>query len=401
MSATPPKIFFLLVYLLLYIQPMPAQQIQINRIEQMPNKPSPYEMRDWRSVALGYDSLVYNFNLTGEYLPLIWSGGPGINYPDEQTFGLHTVVGTTAPGSSEAINVLPSLIGATLAGVDKSNQNGVNWIRKSREFFNKRPEENVYLNHPSAKSGSDWWYDTMPNIFSYQLYHLYDDIDEYDSQLLSVADQWLTAVRKMGGSTAPWTRPNMNYRGWYLSTMTPNATGVRQPEAAGAIAWLLYNAYTVTGDERYRIGAEWAMEFLNARTSNPSYELQLAYGTYIAARMNAELGTDYNIEKLVNWCFNVGPLRNWGAMVGRWGGNDVHGLIGEVNSFNNYAFHMNTFEQVGALVPMVRYDPRFARAIGKWVLNAANAARLFYPKYLPPDHQDNNAWAEQYDPIRI
>lgn len=398
MSATPPKIFFLLVYLLLYIQPMPAQQIQINRIEQMPNKPTPYEMRDWRSVTLGYDSLVYNFNLTGEYLPLIWSGGPGINYPDEQTFGLHTVVGTTAPGSSEAINVLPSLIGATLAGVDKSNQNGVNWIRKSREFFNKRPEENVYLNHPSAKSGSDWWYDTMPNVFFYQLYDLYDDIDEYDKQFVSVADQWLTAVMKMGGSTAPWTRPNMNYRGWYLSTMSPNATGVRQPEAAGAIAWLLYHAYKVTGEERYRIGAEWAMDFLNARSSNPSYELQLAYGTYIAARMNAELGTNYNVQKLVNWCFNVGSLRNWGAMVGRWGGYDVHGLIGEVNNFNNYAFLMNTFEQVGALVPMVRYDPRFARAIGKWVLNAANAARLFYPKYLPPDHQDNYAWAEQYDP---
>ena len=44
-----------------------------------------------------------------------------------------------------------------------------------------------------------------------------------------------------------------------------------------------------------------------------------------------------------------------------------------------------------------RYDARFARAIGKWALNAANAARLFYPNYLPANYQDSYAWAHQYD----
>ena len=59
---------------------------------------------------------------------------------------------------------------------------------------------------------------------------------------------------------------------------------------------------------------------------------------------------------------------------------------------------MNVFEQIGALVPLVRYDDRFARAIGKWVLNAANAARFFYPNYLQDNHQDSEEWAQQYDP---
>jgi hypothetical protein len=375
-----------------------AQQIQINRIESLPNIPVPYEMRHWKEVARGYDEFVFDFDKTGDYLPLIHWGNTGTNYPDEQTFRLNTVVGTTAPGSSEAINVLPALVGATLVGIDKSDQNGFNWVRKSREFFNRRPEENVYLNHPVTSSGSDWWYDTMPNVFFYQLYDLYDDVDEHENQFRSVADEWLTAVRKMGGSAAPWTVPNMNYRGWYLASMTPNATGVRQPEAAGAIGWLLYNAYLETGDPKYRIGAEWAMEFLNGRTSNPSYELQLAYGTYAAARMNAELGTEYDIQKLVNWCFNVGPLRSWGMILGTWGEYHAGGLIGEVNGFNDYAFLMNTYQQIGALVPMVRYDDRFARAIGKWVLNASNAVRLLYPQYLPAQNQDNYSWAQQYDP---
>ena len=373
-----------------------GQQIEVDRIEMMPNRPSPYEMREWGQVTVGYDTFVFDFNLTGQHLPLIWWRTNTINYPQHNSFGLHTVVGTLYPNSSEAINLLPAVISASLVGIDKSNQNGNNWVLMCEEYFNRRPDENVYLNHPSASSGSDWWYDTMPNVFFYQLYDLYPHTGDFAFQFTTVADRWLEGVEAMGGSTIPWQRPDMNYRAWSFSTMTPNSTGVPEPEAAGAIAWLLYNAFAETGQSRYRIGAEWAMEFLHNLAANPSYELQLAYGAYTAVRMNAEIGTDYDVEKMVNWCFDVGPLRQWGAIVGKWGGYDCHGLIGEISD-NDYAFLMNTFEQVGALVPMVRYDDRFARAIGKWVLNAANAARLFYPNYLPDVNQDSEEWAHQYD----
>ncbi|MHA1888216.1 MAG: hypothetical protein ACTSX0_09330, partial [Promethearchaeota archaeon] len=60
----------------------------------MPNQPTPYEMRNWKQVALGYDSLVFDLNLTGQYLPLVWTGGSGVNYPEHNRFGLHSVVGT-------------------------------------------------------------------------------------------------------------------------------------------------------------------------------------------------------------------------------------------------------------------------------------------------------------------
>ncbi len=380
---------------------VPAQQIDIPRVEQMPNLPSPYEMRDWKTVALQYDSLVYNFDAAGEHLPLIRRITNTINYPGQESFGLHTYVGTNQPQSSEAINVLPSVISATLAGIDKSNQNGTNWVIKTQEFFNKRPEENVYLNHPSTQSGSDWWYDTMPNVFFYQLYDLYLPMGDSENQFRSVADQWLRAVQEMGGSATPWRQASMGYRGWRLSTMEPNESGVIQPEAAGAIGWLLYHAYLETGEAKYRMGAEWAMEYLNRYLNNPSYELQLPYGVYIAAKMNAQLGTQYNIEKLLNWCFTYDNPRGWGAITGNWNGYDVHGLIGEADGNNDYAFLMNTFQHVGALVPMARYDLRFARAIGKWVLNAANAARLFYSYALPDHLQSNEDWAFEYDPHSV
>lgn len=374
-----------------------AQQININRIEQMPNLPSPYLMRDWKEVAKGYDSLVFNFNLTGDYLPLGKIKTNTVNYPSHNSFILHTVVGTPNTESGEGINCLPAIISASLVGIDKRNQNGNDWVLMTEEWFNNRSGQNVYKNHPVDDSYTDWWYSMMPNVFFYQLYDLYPNTGGFSYQLTAVADQWLSAVYSMGGSDAPWVIPYMNYRGFDLRTMEAYFGNPPEPESAGTIAWLLYNAYSETNQEKYRVGAEMAMEFLSNWESNPSYELQLPYGVYTAARMNAELGTEYDITKMINWCFDIGLLRNWGAILGTWDEIDVHGLIGE--SINNdYAFSMNTFEQIGALVPLVRYDDRFARAIGKWVLNAANASRLFYPNYLPGFKQDSEQWSYQYDP---
>lgn len=392
---------YIVFVLLLCVTTVLPQQLSVTRIDQMPNVPVPYQMRNWKKVAQGYDSLVFNFNLTGTYLPLVWINSNTVNYPSQNSFGLNTVVGTTAPTSAEAINCLPAVIGASLSGVDKTSQNGRDFVLMSEEWFNKRPEQNVYKNHPVDDTGDDWWYETMPNVFFYQLNYLYPGTGDFNNQFTTVADRWLLATQTMGGSATPWQIPNMDHRGWYLQTMTPYDNSVHEPEAAGAIGWILYNAWVKTHNPKYRIGAEWAMEFLNGLSSNPSYELQLSYGTYLAARMNAELGATYDIAKMVNWCFDVGPLRSWGAMVGNWGGYDCSGLIGEVNGINNYAFAMNTFEQIGELVPMVRYDDRFARAIGKWVLNAANASRLFYPDFLPSANQDSYAWALQYDSMSV
>jgi len=390
------KLFYF--FFLLFIPLTEAQQANINRIEQMPNIPSPYEMRDWKRVTAGYDSLVFDLYRTGQYLPLIWLNNNPVNYPEHNSFGLHTVVGTNFPLSSEGINLLPAVTGSTLIGINKSNQNGRNWVLMCEEYFNKANSANVYLNHPSGSNWDDWWYDVMPNVFFFQLYDQYPATSNFSYQFITVAERWLAAIKSMGGGTTPWQVPYMNYRAFNLMTMTPLSTGVPEPEAAGAIAWILYNAYSETKDEKYRIGAEWCMEFLNSLTSNPSYELQLSYGAYAAARMNAETGTTYNISKIINWCFDVGPLRQWGAILGTWGDYDVDGLIGEVNGSNDYAFLMNTFEQAGALVPLLRYDDRYARAIGKWVLNAANSVRLLYPNYLPDQNQDSEEWAHQYDP---
>jgi hypothetical protein len=377
-------------------------QINITRVQQMPNIPSPYLMRNWKDVAIKYDQLIFSTTSTGQYLPLMSSKPSGINYPQVSPVLLQTYVGTNLTNQAEAINILPAIVGASLMDIDKSNQSGINWVIKTKDFFNKANSQNVYLNGYSTTSGGDWWYDVMPNVFFYQLYSKYPTQTDFQLQFKAVADRWLDAVRTMGGTTTPWTAAQMNYHAWNLTTMTGQTSGVKEPEAAGGIGWLLYHAYLTTGEKKYLEGAQMSIEFLSGLTSNPAYELQLPYGTFIAAKMNAELGTTYNIPKMINWCFDRGPLRGWGAIVGNWNGADVHGLIGEANDTGtDYAFVMNGFQQASALVPLIKYDKRFARGIAKWVLNLANASRLFYSQYLPPTSQDDFTWSSTYDPQSV
>jgi hypothetical protein len=394
------RYFYSLIFLLLQISVLAQSgQLSIDRVAQMPDLPTPYLMRNWKQVAAHYDNIAFDTEASGQYLPLIGLKSTGINYPELSPILLQTYVGTNSSNQAEAINIIPAVVGATLIEINKSNQQGINWVEKTKDFFNKANGQNVYLNNYSATSGGDWWYDVMPNIFFYQLYTQYPSTSDFDTQFTTVADRWLEAINAMGASETPWTIPNMNYRAWNLSTMTGDPNGVKEPEAAGGLAWLLYHAYLNTGDSKYLQGAQHSIEFLNSLTANPSYELQLPYGALIAAKMNAELGTNYDISKIINWCFDRGDLRGWGVIAGTWNNVDVDGLIGEANdNGNDYAFAMNGFQQAAALMPLLKYDKRYTRAIAKWTLNLANASRLFYPQYLPAASQDDYEWSNTFDP---
>jgi hypothetical protein len=251
-------------------------QLPISRIDQMPNLPAPLQIRDWNAVAHDYDSFVFNLNKTGTYLPLSKLGTPGqFNYSDNTPIFLDSYVGATDHSNqAEAINIMPAIVGASLVGIDKSNQNGTNWVAMTKDFFNLKNGQNVYLNSYSTTSGDDWWYDVMPNVYFYQLKSMYPAAaPQFSVQFTMVADRWLNCIKQLGGSTSPWAIPNMNYRAFNLSTGLPNATSVPEPEAAGSIVWLLYNAYLETGNRKYMEGARQSMDFLAGFASNPAYEL--------------------------------------------------------------------------------------------------------------------------------
>ena len=137
------------------------------------------------------------------------------------------------------------------------------------------------------------------------------------------------------------------------------------------------------------------MEFLQQRPARDGvfYEILMPYGACLAVRMNAEMGTNYDELKMLNWCFdgNNSDRDGWGVMCEKWGEYDVHGLVGQ-KKWEQYAFAMNTFSQAAALVPIVKYNPAYSQTIGKWILNLANASRLFYADEHPRNRQTSAIW---------
>ena len=169
----------------------------------------------------------------------------------------------------------------------------------------------------------------------------------------------------------------------------------RPPESPGWNTW--HGSGSRIRD--FLTAADWCLRSLEERPrdQSPLYEVLLPYGALAAARMNAELGRNYDVAKLVNDCFDPHgrpqARPGWGVISDRWNGLDAHGLVGSTTDGEGYAFAMNTFQWAGALVPLARYDTRYAHDIGKWTLNLANAARLFYPNALDAEHQSSYAWS--------
>jgi hypothetical protein len=265
-------------------------------------------------------------------------------------------------------------------------------------WFNSSNGLNLVLNLQRQETGGSFWYEIWPHVVFYALADRYPDKPRLAEIMHITADRWCQAGRDLAG---PDGVPDFDHTSYNFRTRQPVDNGRwKEPDAAAGAAWLQYAAWVKFQEPEHLAMAESCLRFLESRAENPYYEVLLPYGTLVATRLNAELDRDYDVDRLLNWCFGISDCRGgWGVMVGRWGNYDCDGLVGSIDNRGGYAFAMNTFAQAAALVPLVRYDPRYARAIGKWMLNLSNSARLFYPGELPPPHQTSAFW--QGDPQRV
>jgi len=285
------------------------------------------------------------------------------------------------------------------------NYHGVDWVALGTNFFN--PKEGVYVNRPGAGTGDSFWYDVFPNVLFCQLNAFYPGNTQSESQALALSLKWQEACVALGGKSDPLTLPNFDHTGLNLRTMKAVEKGRIEPEGAAGVAWIEYTAWLRSKDPRFLTAAEWCITALETRSAerSPLYEVLLPYGALIAARMNAELGDHHDVTRLVNACFyprgDPQARPGWGVIADRWNGLDAHGLVGSTTDGDGYAFAMNTFEWVGALAPLARYDTRYAHDLGKWILNLSNASRLFYANAQTDEHQSCYSSSRACDPKSV
>jgi hypothetical protein len=373
--------------------PVPQQSLQ--RVNEMPDLPEPFQIINYKKLALQFDSTVFDFNATGEYWPLVWIDSSKKNFP-QNVVGLYTAIGDVRQGPMhnkgmfhEALANMGATLGATLVGIDKSNSNHMDYVGMLKNYFNKETGWNIMMNNTCPEVamlgggyGRDWWYDVYPNVLFYAIYDKYPNEPGFTEIARSIADKFYEADSILNG--------NYDYSFFDYGKMKPMKTAIcAQPDAAAGHAWVLYNAYKKFNDPRYLKGAISALNALESQSKNPTYEVLMPFGAYLAARINAEQHKNYDVNKMLQWSFDGTAIcrEGWGVLVGKWNGFDISGIVGSTVDHGGYGFLMNTYDAAWPLVPMVRYDQSYATAIGKWMLNATNAARFFYPQYIPAAHQ--------------
>lgn len=374
---------------------VPVAQQSLQRINEMPDLPQPFQIIDYNKLALQFDSTVFDFNAKGEYWPLVWIDSTQKNFP-QNVVGLYTAIGDVRQGPAhnkgmfhEALANMGATLGATLVGIDKSNSKNLDYVGMLKNYFNKETGWDIMMNNTCPEVallgggyGRDWWYDVYPNVLFYAIYDKYPNEPGFTEIAKKIADKFYEADSILNG--------NYDYSFFDYGKMKPMKSAIcAQPDAAAGHAYVLYAAYKKFHDPRYLKGAISALNALESQPKNPTYELLMPFGAYLTARINAEQNKNYDVNKMLQWSFDGTAIcrEGWGVLVGNWNGYDISGIVGSTVDHGGYGFLMNTYDAAWPLIPMVRYDQSYATAIGKWMLNAANAARFFYPQYIPAAHQ--------------
>jgi len=384
-------ICFLLVNLSLFAQ---VKQQSIPRVDKMADVPQPFGIIDYNKLAKDFDATVFDFDAKGKLWPLVWIDKSQKNFPQD-VVGLYTAMGDVRQGEAnkgmfhEALATMGATLGASLVGIDKTNQDKLNYVAMLKNYFNSETGWDIMMNNTCPEVallgggyGRDWWYDVYPNLLFYAVYDLYPNEPGFEEIARKIADKFYEADVILNG--------NYDYSYFDYGKMTPMKNNIcAQPDAAAGHAWILYSAYKKFGDQKYLKGALSALSALEAQPINPTYELLMPFGAYLSARINAEEGKSYDTAKMLDWTFDGTAIcrEGWGFLVGNWNGFDISGTVGSTVHNGGYGFLMNTYDAAWPLVPMVRYDQSYANAIGKWMLNAANASKFFYPEHMPDEHE--------------
>jgi len=336
------------------------------------NYPKQYQLIDYKERSLDFDAFVFNHTLSGDYLPLIWKdeyfGG----------YGIAAYVGdyrNQRDGEEEALTVISSLISGTLLGIDKSKQNGINYVKEINSFYSNF--ENIVLNNPNGSSKTtSMWYLLYPAILFSYLSFLYPEELELRTNTLTTIESWYQAYLIMSASN------EYSYTGFDFFEMKPYQNDVwEEPDSAVGIAVLMYYGYLLTAEDKYLDASFKTLQYADDYFMSPMYEVLLYFAPFLRAKYNMLYQKEYDLDNFINDVFSGSsrPRGGWGQITGKWGKYEVNGLMGSITDRGGYAFSMNTFSALFTILPMIKYDPRYALDLGKWALHAISNSRYYFP----------------------
>ena len=366
-------------------------------VERMSALPEPLEVRDWTLVARQYYARVFDPAASG-------SGFPAVQVDTTNgTFRVKSYLDVET--SQESMICLGGVLGMRLLGLDVRAWHGFDFAQACKAWFD--PDIGFYRHVPGQRGGEvhgdiyGYWPAIQGMLFAAFWPEDKDFARHRDAAILS-----FDAVAR--GCGCP-DKPDFDVLGWDFIKGAPS--GRQEPmnrlSHAPTVAWALMVGAGLRQDaamaERARAALRWQFAQNRGR-----YEMTFLPVAITAVRLNRLPGGSQrplDLDAAMKVWFGDYPegITTWAITAGtRCGGITCDGLDGarwDKNGF--YAFTMGSLQAPAWLVPVARYEPRYARAIAKYALHAANSARLLQGQGLSDGQQDHGVWKRANDPERL
>lgn len=371
----------------------PEPQRPVSAVDRMPSLPEPLNVRDWRAVARSYYDRVLDPHAGG-------SGFPAVSVDHERP-GFRIKSYLAQKPEDEAFTCLAAVIGARLVDLEPHRLHDIDYVARCKAWFD--PAVGLYRHRITERSPV-----VHADIYGYwaalqgmMLASLYPGDRDFQRHLQAAVAAFERIARGVGCPD----RPDFNVLGFDFSTGRPSGRNepMNRLGHAPCVAWALMVGNAIEPCSKRLAAARSALRW---HIEHPGrYEVSHLMGPLAAARLNTLPGERLDLGRvLAAWFGDGDPHRHtWFITSGqRLGGLTCDGLDGaRWPDAGFYAFSMGTLQGPAWLVPVARYDPRYAPAIARYALHAANSARLLQGVDLGPGRQDHPAWKTRWDPQNL
>ena len=325
---------------------------------------------------------------------------PQLDYSQQERvdFAMPSYLGSGM--AQEIFTCVSPVVGARLMGQDLREQVGFDYVQSAKNWFD---ETHGLYRHGPGKQGPvlhSGIYGYWSSVYGLMLADLYPQDQEFQEQADRIYANFLKIAEGMGCPD----EPDYYHYGFNLKTGLRDGRNEPMNRVGNApnVAWICLLGYEKLGNPAMLAAARSTMEWY---IKNPGrYEATYFMGPLTVARLNAQHGLSLPMDPVLAAWFGDGErkMHPWHVtQTSRFGGIDCAGLDAAKWNLEEGTFHAFTMSSLlgpSWIVPVVRYDQRYAKSIARYALNAANSVRLLQGYQLDWDHQDHKDWKDEWDP---
>ena len=332
----------------------------------LPWIPDHYKTIDWMERAKAFNEVLFDTK-THDYMFYT----PGLFHTEEMKVGMVTLATDERKmDTTEAITLITALLSAKQVGEEFIDGKALTDLaRKIEAYYHSDSGENILLNNQDLTSREQsFWQQVYPAILYFMLMDELEATENSEKLLLQLAESWYSVVMDLGGKSRA---VDFAYTGYDFKEKEPYDNGEWiEADAAAGIALMQYYAFLKFGDRKYMHSTMLCMKYLDEFNHHPGHHNLYFFLPYLSARLNSRENTNFNTNKFMEYYFTETHYQNnWG-----W----FNGLVGDRTENEGTGYLYESIMAINALVPLLKYDQRYAKEIGRYLLYTTQCLDDFF-----------------------